>query len=178
MAFSQSATTGQETSKLFTPPGNKMAQTSKKKTVKDLNVDVVNLAIKVKQLEDQINGINHLFKDKDLDEKIKALNVSFENNVNIKLFEQQFAEQKNSNTAMEKKLAETTLKMENLSEKTKEKDRDLNIKSSKKYSCRVCNYTAENKSKLRNHIKLNHPKKIKCKDCDEVFSKNWKLETT
>ena len=71
-----------------------MAQTSKKKTVKDLNVDVVNLAIKVKQLEDQINGINHLFKDKDLDEKIKALNVSVENNVNIKLFEEQVAELK------------------------------------------------------------------------------------
>ena len=47
--------------------------------------------------------------------------------------------------------------MENLTEKTKEKD--LNTKSSKEYFCRVCEFTPENIGELRNHIQLNHPKR-------------------
>ena len=46
-----------------------MAQATKKKIVKDLNVDVINLAIKVKHLEDTVKGIIHLCEVKDLDEK-------------------------------------------------------------------------------------------------------------
>ena len=62
-----------------------MTQITKKKTVKDLNVDVVNLAMKVKELKDLIKGRNHLCEVKNLDEKVKVLEVSLENNAKLNL---------------------------------------------------------------------------------------------
>ena len=50
-----------------------MAQSTKKKTVKELNVDVINLAKEFKQFKDVLEGITNLGTVKNLDTKIIAI---------------------------------------------------------------------------------------------------------
>ena len=145
-----------------------MAQISKKKTVKDLNVDVVNLAMKVKHLEDTIKGMNNLFDVKDLDQKVKAFNESFEHNDKMKHLEQKVAELRKCNTILDQKIVETALKLE--------KTKDLNAKKSMEYYCTKCDKKFDKKGTLNDHISDNHPKQIKCKVCSETFDKTHKLE--
>ena len=151
-----------------------MAQATKKKTVKDLNVDVFNLAIKVKHLEDTVKGFNHLCEVKDLDEKMKSLNNIFDNNTKTKYLEQKVEELRKSNIMFEKLLEENALKMESLAKIDREKV--LNVNSLDEYSCTNCDNKFDKKRKLNEHISEKHPKEIKCKVCSETFDKTHKLE--
>ena len=84
-----------------------MAQATKKKIVKDLNVEV-------KHLEDTVKGFNHLCEVKDLDEKMKSLNNIFDYNAKTKYLEQKVEELRKSNKMFEKLLTENALKVESL----------------------------------------------------------------
>ena len=61
-----------------------MAQTAKKKTVKELNIDVINLAMEFKRFNDILEGITTLSVVKNLNEKILALGQKFENQKKMK----------------------------------------------------------------------------------------------
>ena len=151
-----------------------MAQTTKKKTVKDLNVDLVNLAIKVKDLEDLIKRLNPLSEVKDLDEKVKAMNENVENNAKIKHIELNVAELSKNNKILKMKIEEMAVNKDNLVKKTKEKN--LHVNSYMEYLCTKCEKTFEKKGKLKDHISEKHPMQIKCKICSETFDKTHKLE--
>ena len=73
-----------------------MAQTAKKKTVKELNIDVINLAMEFKRFNDILEGITTLSVVKNLDEKILALGQNFENQKKMKDLEDEV----NKNTLM------------------------------------------------------------------------------
>ena len=60
---------------------------AKKKTVKDLNVDLSNLSLKMKQFEEVIKGVSSLNEVNDLDKKLAALDKNEENELRIKNLE-------------------------------------------------------------------------------------------
>ena len=64
-----------------------MAQSTKKKTVKELNVDVINLAKEFKQFKDILEGITNLRTLKNLDTKIIAIEKNFETQKKIEELE-------------------------------------------------------------------------------------------
>ena len=53
-----------------------------------------------------------------------------------------------------------------------------NIIVAKEYPCNYCEHKFKEKSKLKAHIKRNHPKEIKCQVCDETFDKKNTSGTT
>ena len=61
----------------------------KKKTVKDLNGDVNDLAVKFKQFEEVLKGILKLEGIKDLDKKLAALDRNVDNEKRIKDLEEE-----------------------------------------------------------------------------------------
>ena len=64
-----------------------MAQSTKKKTVKELNVDVINLAKEFKQFKDILEGITNLHTLKNMDTKIIAIEKNFETQKKIEELE-------------------------------------------------------------------------------------------
>ena len=54
---------------------------AKKKTVKDLNVDLSNLSLKMKQFEEVIKGVSSLNEVNDLDKKLAALDKNEESKI-------------------------------------------------------------------------------------------------
>ena len=42
--------------------------------------------------------------------------------------------------------------------------------------CIKCQATFFSRDNLKYHINTRHPKKLSCKECDETFNENWKLE--
>ena len=83
-----------------------MAQSTKKKTVKELNVDVINLAKEFRRFKDILEGITSLGAVQNLDEKILAIGDNFENQKKVLELEKVV----NKNTSMLKKLSEVRAK--------------------------------------------------------------------
>ena len=48
--------------------------------------------------------------------------------------------------------------------------------ASVKFKCSKCHQQFETKKIVKEHIKSNHTKSVKCKICNEVFDESWKLE--
>ena len=128
----------------------------KKKTVKDLNVDVINLAVRFKNFEEIINGITRLNDFKDIDKKLDALNKNEEN---------------------EKKIADLVDEVKRLKavvNDLKDQKREEIVK--KVLDCNVCKETFNSRNELNAHRKSKHTKQIKCQFCEETFDENYKLE--
>ena len=85
-----------------------MAQSTKKKTVKELNVDVINLAKEFKDFKDILEGITSLGTVKNLDNKILAMEKNFETQKKIEELENVVKK----NTSMIQKLSEGETKTE------------------------------------------------------------------
>ena len=133
-----------------------MAQPLKKKTVKDLNIDVVNLAKKFKDFEELLKRITILTDIKDLEEKIVALNENDEFNRKVKTLE------------------EVVLKHTNiLNDLKKENTKKIADES---FQCIVCNKKFGTREEIKAHKKKSHPKQSKCNYCEEVFDQSHKLE--
>ena len=134
-----------------------MAQSTKKKTVKELNVDVINLAKEFKQFKDILEGITNLGTVKNLDTKIIAIEKNFETQKKIEELEKAV----NKNTLVLKQLSE---------EKMTKTDESLS------HPCKVCNKTFESRGNLKTHKKEEHQKKKICKYCEKTFEQTYKLE--
>jgi hypothetical protein len=134
-----------------------MAQSTKKKTVKELNVDVINLAKEFKQFKDILEGITNLRTLKNLDTKIIAIEKNFETQKKIEELEKAV----NKNTLVLKQFSE---------EKMTKTDESLS------HPYKVCNKTFESRGNLKTHKKEEHQKKKICKYCEETFEQTYKLE--
>ena len=44
------------------------------------------------------------------------------------------------------------------------------------YNCKECSLMFGNKTTLKKHFIVNHPKTVKCESCDETFNQFWKLK--
>ena len=154
--FSQSETTkGLAREKVFLTKLHKM--TGKKKTVKDLNVDVINLAVKFKHFEEIMSEIAVLKEFKDLDKKLEALNRNGENEKKI--------------TDLEEEVKRLHSVVNDLKRKEKEED----VPNPEK-DCNLCKAKFNSMKELKAHRKSEHTKQIKCKYCDNMFDENYKLE--
>ena len=129
---------------------------AKKKTVKDLNVDVSNLALKMKQFEEVIKGVSSLNEVNDLDKKLAALDKNEENELRIK--------------NLEMEVTRLNSVVDDLRNTNKEEI------SNPPKDCKVCNQKFNSRKELNLHRKSEHPKQIKCKFCEETFDETYKLE--
>ena len=129
----------------------------KKKTVKDLNVDVINLAVKFKHFEEIMSEITVLKEFKDLNKKLEALNRNGENEKKI--------------TDLEEEVKRLHSVVNDLKRKEKEED----VPNPEK-DCNLCKAKFNYMKELKVHRKSEHTKQIKCKYCDDMFDKNNKLE--
>ena len=128
----------------------------KKKTVKDLNVDVINLAVKFKHFEETLVGMTLLKEFKDFDNKLLALDNNAENEKKIRYLEK---EVHRLNTVV------NDLKTQ------KEEEISKSI-----IECNVCKDKFSSKKDMKVHKNSVHRKEIKCKYCEETFDENFKLE--
>ena len=98
-----------------------------------------------------------------LEEKVKHLQVIFDNLLYIKIRE------------LEERERESELKIEML---IRELQRSVNTKNDKKkeFQCRFCKQTFDNRNSLRDHVLANHPKTFDCTKCDKCFNFRNELE--
>ena len=131
----------------------------KKKTVKELNEDVIILEKRVKELEnvgdifDKLSSINLV----DIEKKIKMIqNTNIDADID----------------SIEQKLEENNKCLKNLMEKETLTDQ---TKEGGLFFKR-CQENFHDKKDLSKHIIANHPKEIKCEVCEESFDKRYKIE--
>ena len=128
-----------------------LKMTAKKKTVKELTDIIEDLEKRLKYLEDKDN--------------CECLNDLERNSIKIKDEMKKF----------EEKLSKTDSEIESLvkvikKKTTGEKEETTDIK------CKKCGLKCPSKNDLNEHIKINHPRKNKCNDCDDIFEDAWKFE--
>ena len=136
---------------------------TKKKTVKELNEDVIILEDRVKELE-RIGEVFGKLSNIDLNElekKIKMINTV---NSDAKI------------AAIEKKCEDTDKCLKDLMKKNENTLIDK-TKENVEYSCKKCQHKFQDKNNLSAHMIAHHPKEIKCKVCEETFDKRHKLES-
>ena len=143
-----------------------MAQ-SKKKTVKELNVDLINLAMKVKELEDLLKGVNQLAEIKDLYKKIKALDESHEIKTKLNQLEIKLSENSSKDNDVNWKISKGADKPS--SSRSEHVQRVM-------FKCNYCEKKFLRKADLNQHKGSEHPNQIKCQHCEETFHKNCELE--
>ena len=72
---------------------------------------------------------------------------------------------------MKTKVVEVTKKKEEEAEEPQQTRKDpVN------YKCKECSLMFGNKTTLKKHILVNHPKTVNCESCDQTFDQFWKLE--
>ena len=72
---------------------------------------------------------------------------------------------------MEEKIKQLEVKISG-----KENENFKNQRPEKNIMCSKCDLRFETKKLLRDHIKVNHLREIKCNDCENTFDEHWKLE--
>ena len=116
----------------------------KKKTVKDLNGDLKDLALKFKQFEEVLKGILKLEGIKYLDKKLAALDRNVDNEKRIKDLEEEVSRL----TSVEKQFKENQNR--NIH---KNKKGENNEHLQKEHCCKSCNSIFESKQNLKLHVK-------------------------
>jgi regulator of replication initiation timing len=143
---------------------------AKKITVKDLASEVEKLSEMNQKKDDLIKA---------LDEKIIILqNWAQENFSSIckKITENDQLHFENEKI-LDQKVSDFNLKLvesknEQAEEKKEERIKTVNVI----FRCKECSLGFGNKATLKKHIVDNHPKKVECNLCDEIFDQIWKLE--
>ena len=138
----------------------------KKKTVKDLNGDLKDLALKFKQFEEVLKGILKLEGIKYLDKKLAALDRNVDNEKRIKDLEEEVSRL----TSVEKQFKENQNRNNHKNKKV-----ENNEHLQKEHCCKSCNSIFESKQNLKLHVKEKHVREIKCNICEDIFDENFKL---
>ena len=136
----------------------------KKKTVKDLNIEVENHENKINNIEEILNGIKLL-------ESIDVLEVVDK----LKKLEDEFKLSKRVEQ-LENKLSEAKLEIRQLNEALQEKQNKIEVQPKVKSKCVKCDIELENQTLLKKHISEKHRIMKECDVCNEMFSKNFELE--
>ena len=125
--------------------------THKKKTIKDLVVEIDSLTNRVKLLEEVI-------KKSEFIEKVNSVCKNINKIENIE------------------PLVQNVDKNEDLMTNKNQNDPIKKNQVLRSFMCKDCKIMFNEKHKLKEHMKMNHPKIIHCKDCEQVFDEYWKLE--
>ena len=141
----------------------------KKKTIKELNVEVEELRKIVKELQNVIKGIKTI---ENVDVKLLAKKME---NIDSK------EKIMNKVEKLENKSVETIKMVESVSKELKEVKESITEsvdkeKESQMFPCKECENVFQQKRELRQHMKKKHVKSKKCSECEQVFNENWLLE--
>ena len=141
----------------------------KKKTVKELTVEVEELRKIVKELQNVIKGIKTI-ENVDIRMLAKKLETVDSKEKIMKKVEN-----------LEKKSIETIKMVESVSNDLKGLKENMkesldNEKEPQMFKCKECENVFEQKRELTKHIKKKHVKSKKCLECEELFNENWLLE--
>ena len=136
-------------------------QSEKKKTVKELNVDVERLEKRLKALEDLINGVKAL-EDINVEELAKKMkNLDKQSNASKEL------------KTLEKKVDQSEKKIDELVKRVDDKSNEKKVDSLK---CKKCDKSFSDNSDLSKHVLVSHNKLKECKLCEQKFPLNVDLE--